>query len=51
MNEYAIFFYNNSKMLKENYKNCFKVDKSGGKLYTWTVKQVFKTWKRSQKHL
>jgi len=31
MNEYVIFFYNNSKMLKEFYKNHFKVDKSGDK--------------------
>jgi len=32
MNEYVIFFYNNSKMLKQIQKNYFKVDKSGGKL-------------------
>jgi hypothetical protein len=31
MNEYVIFFYNNSKMLKEFNKNYFEVDKSGGK--------------------
>jgi len=31
INEYVIFFYNNSKMLKQNWKNHFKVDKSGGK--------------------
>jgi hypothetical protein len=31
MNEYVIFFYNNSKMLKQNQKNHFKVDKCGGK--------------------
>ena len=31
MNEYVIFFYNNSKMLKEFKKNNFEVDKSGGK--------------------
>lgn len=31
MNEYVIFFYNNSKKLKENHKNHFEVEKSGDK--------------------
>jgi len=31
INEYPIFFYNNSKMLKENQKDHLIVDKSGCK--------------------
>jgi len=31
MNEYVIFFYNNSKMLKEKQKEYLIVDKSGDK--------------------
>jgi len=48
INEYVIFFYNNSKMLKEYKQNHFKVEKSGGKLYVQTVKQVFKSWGNPQ---